>query len=500
MRIEYGNIASRLVECTDQERDKLRYLLATLEGENFFRPDGAFLSGLGFYFAAYGLDVQGLPPPDTFWDTAEIPADLLSGVTLREGQIRAIRQALRLRRGVIAQATGAGKSEEYAAICKMVGPPTVCVFDTCASASQMAKRLKERGLSGIGIVGGGRKQFSDHTMVVSDSAYARLARGDKRMIDLLGKARLIGFDEVHHLGTSATWQTICSYCPATYRIGLSATPFEPDPCAANLRLVGWVGPVIDYVTSKELRDRGELCEPIAFMIPVLGESVDPLIRDWTMLENKAIANHAYRNMLITSLCAHILRYEPQSKILVLVRLISHGRLICDELNKLGVRARFSSGGKHCYTEKQCTVPQSYEHTKEEFAKGEFSALIGTVVYDESADIPVVTDLVLAAGGKKLRRLKQRLGRGERLSKGKDHVRVWDFWDSQHPVTRHQSEMRLEGYSEESIQVISAPKLLKGIVSGTVHPDAAIGLLKGDGDETSEGDALSTRPLLSAWGV
>jgi superfamily II DNA or RNA helicase len=126
--------------------------------------------------------------------------------------------------------------------------------------------------------------------------------------------------------------------------------------------------------------------------------------------------------------------------------------------------------------------RKYSQVRKEFEDGEFQVLIGSVVYDESQDMPSITDLVLAAGGKKLRRLKQRLGRGERKAEGKSRVRVWDFFDSQHKSTKRHSQQRSEGFAEEEIVVVTNPKVLHDLIAGRVNPDMVADMYLGDGYE------------------
>jgi len=480
--IEYGTIASRIVHCDPTEWQSVCHSLNNPEGEAFFRPDYAFLSGLTAWFRHCGIRVDGDLVPDTKWLTTDIPRDLLPGIELRDYQIPPVQKALCYKRGIIANCTGAGKTIEYAALVKLLGGKSICIFETTAAAEQMLECLKEYGLESCGIIGGGKKRYADHMLVVSDSAYSRIVKRDERFAQHLHECKLLAFDEVHHLGSSKTWLQVCLYCPAPYRIGLSATPFDEEWGVSDLTLVGAVGGIIDLLPSKVLRDAGYLAEPFVFMIPVAGATVDLVLSNWVEIEKQAIVQHEYRNNLIISICSHTVQKIPDAKMLVLVRQEKHGRFLCKKLNELGVRARFSFGSKRMYDENDRCVHRSYSKVRAEFEAGEFSVLLGSVVYDESQDMPSVTDLVLASGGKKMRRLKQRLGRGERKCTGKKHVRVYDFYDSQHPSTARHSRQRSEGYAEEEIFEVTNPKVVNDLVNGRVHPDQVIALFKGDGDE------------------
>jgi superfamily II DNA or RNA helicase len=485
VRIEYGTIASRVVECHPVEWQNVCHSLVNPDGEAFFRPDFGFLSGLTSWFRHCGIQVDGDLVPNWDWLKYDLPRNMLEGITLRDYQVGPVLKAMCYQRGIIANCTGAGKTIEYAMLLKLIGGKSICIFETTAAAEQMMDCMRSYGINNVGMIGGGKKLYDDHLFVVSDSAYVRIGKGDVRFMKHLSECRLLAFDEVHHLGSAKTWLQICLYCPAPYRIGLSATPFEEEIGVSDLRLIGAVGGVIDFLPSKKLRDAGYLAEPVVFMIPVAGEAIDPCINNWTHIEAQAIVNHEYRNNLVTSICAHTKHHIPDAKILVLVRQEKHGRELCKRINALGIRARFSFGSKKMYDENDRCTTRKYSKVREELEAGEFSVLIGSVVYDESQDMPSVTDLILASGGKKLRRLKQRLGRGERMCDGKKYVRVYDFYDSQHPSTTKHSQKRTEGFAEEEIFVVTNPKIVNDLVSGRVHPDQVIEMFKGDGDEDQD---------------
>ena len=488
MWVEYGPVSSRIISCTREEWYTFWRALSNPEGEVLVGRDYTFLTGLAGHIQRSGITVEGLPEPDWAWWSAEVPRKLLVGIELRDHQVVAIRKAMTFRRGIIAQCTGAGKSAAYAALLKLIGPPTICITDTINAAEQLAGKLRNLGIEGVGMLGGGRKKLDEHNLVVSDSAYRRVRKEDKKFLGLLKKVRLFGIDEVHHLGSSRTWLEVAAACPAHHRIGLSATPFSPEFSASDLKLLGAMGDVIDIVPSKQLREQDLLAEPVVFMLPVAGERCDPSQNDWAKLEKAAVAEHGYRNQLITLVCTRILAAQPEAKILLLVRRQKHGKLLTTALNEAKVKARFSFGGKRLFDEKGSLHYRSYEDVKEDFKAGEFSVLVGSVVYNESADIPIVTDVVMAAGGRSPRQLLQRLGRGERTSEGKPYVRIWDFWDSQHGITAKQSATRIEVYQAEQIRVISSPIVGQRIIDGTLAPaDAADWFLKGEEDESSESD-------------
>jgi superfamily II DNA or RNA helicase len=478
VRIAYGPIWSRVVEATIDEVPLIQQALLTPEGRWMLRPDWCFPTGLAYRLAAFGLPVYGMPAFPNVSD--RIQPDMLKGATLRDYQLLAAPIFLRMGRGVAAHATGAGKSILLAAIMSAVGPPSICILETIGAAEQLANKLAAAGVPNVGLVGGGRKKYGDHTCFVIDSARIGLLDRRKKFISRIENAQLLAYDEAHHLGNARTWAQIGLACPAHYRIGLTATPYDDEPSEADMILEGVLGPVFDYIPSKRLRDAGWLSEPYVFLLPVaLGDRISAGILDWNRIEKHGIVEHEYRNWLILTVCARLVQWEPDARILIIVRRIKHGQFLVDKLGEVGVKAVFSSGSKQAYFGPHNRKTRRYSEIVKRFEDGEWSVLVGSgQVYDEAQDIPSVTDLVLGAAGKKTRRLLQRLGRGERVAPGKNYVRVWDFYDSQHESLRRQSRRRREVYDMEQIHAVTSPLLIQRILDGLCSPAQVVEAIRG----------------------
>jgi superfamily II DNA or RNA helicase len=90
--------------------------------------------------------------------------------------------------------------------------------------------------------------------------------------------------------------------------------------------------------------------------------------------------------------------------------------------------------------------------------GALKVLVATTVFDEGVNAPGIGALVLAGGGKAQHRLKQRLGRGMRLSEGKTELAVIDFYDTHSKLMWIHSEARKAAYKSDpagyTVEVIS----------------------------------------------
>lgn len=476
MFIEYGPVFSRVLERTRDEWDQFRNALVapTADGKSreiFFNKDGYFPSGLIGHLQRAGLTLDGSPTPD---ELPTVPSDLLKGAKLRAYQVRAVRKFMSERRGIIAHATGSGKTLQAAAIIQLVGGPTLGIVDSENAAVQLVAELKKFGVESVTQFGGGRKKIGRHVICVSNSAYRHARRQSGKLYEFMQTAKLLLADEAHHIGTAATWVEAANACPAPYRLGLSATPMSEEFCSNDLRLLGVLGDVIDVEPSKSLRDQEYLSEPFVFLLDASpGPKVHPKITDWNRIEKQGIVENDYRNSLAASAILAVKKADPNMRALVLVRLISHGELLLKVFNQLGIKTWFSSGQRRLCKDNGQVTSMRYDKVKQHLVDGDFDALIATVVYDEAFDLPALTDVVLAAAGRKTRRLMQRLGRGERRSEGKQYVRVWDFWDGQHWATKAQSMARRKVFDAEEITVIDDKQVILDVLWGRVSLDEVV---------------------------
>jgi superfamily II DNA or RNA helicase len=82
-----------------------------------------------------------------------------------------------------------------------------------------------------------------------------------------------------------------------------------------------------------------------------------------------------------------------------------------------------------------------------FKEGRVDVLIANKILDEGADVPSIAFLVLAGGGRAAHRQVQRIGRGQRVSEGKESLIVVDFKDEGKYLSKHSAE-RIKGYGNE----------------------------------------------------
>jgi hypothetical protein len=157
----------------------------------------------------------------------------------REYQVATVRKALKEKRGIIAAATGAGKTVMMKAIVQALNLKTIVMVPTAALLTQTHRSFKASDFD-VGMVGGGHADFDKPVVVATaQSLYARLAReGD--LAEKLSEFGLFFFDECHQAQAETYWDVIME-CEAPYRFGLSGTPLRND-IRKDFRLVGAIDP------------------------------------------------------------------------------------------------------------------------------------------------------------------------------------------------------------------------------------------------------------------
>jgi superfamily II DNA or RNA helicase len=429
---------------------------------------------------------------------------------LKAHQVEAVGKALQYGRGILEMATGSGKSEAAIAITLALGiPKTLYVVPDCAAMYQMYDRYVKRGFDETHQVGrlGDTLCELDRpvTIAVINSLFSAIKTRNEDVLAILDEAELLIADEVHHQGTAMSWQVVSLQCPAQRRFGLSGTPYKDDKSRFNpfylhphdSWLTGLLGNTLIYVPPDKLQDQGELtpCEVVSFRAG--GEQIpDPVVyTEWqrrarwkTVYKRGVIENHE-RNERIVRLVANLVRLGGVP--LISIQRLEHGRTLQRMLLDCGIESACSYGGGVTYLSrelaewlkigfeeipiwnkpptaknKKAKVKPKITGYEERFvqvgkkfdipwhlSQGHFRVLIGSAIYDEAQDIPILSDLVNAAGGKAPQRFRQKVGRVLRLSDGKRLARVWEPWDDCHPLLLRHSEQRLKTSASQGYPVV-----------------------------------------------
>lgn len=343
----------------------------------------------------------------------------IPGYTMRDYQEQSILVALSKERGTLKLATNAGKTLVTAGIVKATGNRAIVVVPNRALLLQTAAELESMLGLEIGRYGAGYKTSTGVTVSTMASLEALVKAG--------GNVTTLIIDECHHTRSDQVFDNVMRI-KARYRIAMSGTPLVMEELS-DMKLAGAAGPILYEVTNADL-----ISEGYSAQLEVLISVVDvPLMPQLSYREayRQLVVENTHRNQLI----AAISREESQrGPVLVICNWIEHAERIME-----GLPEAILATGRN--TKEQLTRILS------DFANSN-GILVCTPIFGEGINIPSVSSVIIAAGGKSHVQLLQRIGRGLRKAEGKNYLTVHDFLDDTNSYLFKHSKSRYEVYKSE----------------------------------------------------
>lgn len=362
------------------------------------------------------LDVEDHRQCDT--TIVEMPNELI-GKKLRDYQEDAVTTFFRNKIGCLELGTGAGKNLIAAECIRRAGVKTLFIVDKIELLRQTKKVFEDSLGIEIGVIGGGEEDIKDVTVATIQTLIKRV----KKYADYLKTVRFLAIDESHHSASRSFFKLSQYLINTEFRVNLTGTYTRDDGNDMMMYAVG--GYKIFDLSSKVLIENGWLIKPtIKFIKNFLDpkeikhledNSKEGLINEteqYSLYYKSFIANNSKRNKIIKELCDK----NKGKKILVLVKLIDHGKLLEKEIE----------GSKYLYGE---TNKKEREEMFKEFTEGKLNVLISTIsIFAEGIDIPQLDTVINASANKGNVKTIQVLGRVLRKMEGKTNAQYIDFVD------------------------------------------------------------------------
>jgi superfamily II DNA or RNA helicase len=259
------------------------------------------------------------------------------------------------------------------------------------------------------------------------------------IMNLIGEAKGIYADEVHHFAAETCKRMLLKSPKAYYRFGGSATPERADN--AYLTIEGLFGRQTAVVTASDLIKRGFLLKPNIKFIKL--ETRKQIVNTFAEDRSLHIVNNAERNDCIVRIANDLIRRNIST--MILVQIIEHGKM----LEKLIPGSVFVHGD---------TKKEKRADAIAKLGTGEIKCLIGSTIADEGLDVPTLSALIMAGGGKSSTKAKQRVGRVIRL--GSPYAYVFDFIDVGKWTKKHSNSRItiLQQEPEFQVEVINSTDL------------------------------------------
>ena len=270
------------------------------------------------------------------------------------------------------------------------------------------------------------------------------------------------WDECQHCKCD-TWKTLNERLKnCEYALGFSALAVSEDHIyESNLRILsteevlieGATGPVIVNISPKYYIENDILATPVILQLTNrLGKGLYGC-NDWSKLRQKGIESEDRTNL--TSEIVDMFNYYDR-RVLILVGTKKQAYAIASRLALEydlydNVALSFGAGESLLVDHNGKTRPYDGEDIVSDFDNGRFSILISTSHMDEGVDLSNLDVAVLASGGKKDRRVVQRIGRALRNNKTGKYAYIVDFYDEGSGVLQNHSNLRMKLYTD-TIQV------------------------------------------------
>lgn len=272
--------------------------------------------------------------------------------------------------------------------------------------------------------------------------FQRCVEKQKTLVDYLKTVDLLIVDEVHKAASSGAY-AVAQTCSAFYRLGMSGTPLDRAD-GANLKVLAAFGEVVMRVHNRQMRTAGVIPDARIRILEVPAWSTGKKWEGkpiWNEIYSDGIVLNGWRNEQAVAATKRV--YDAGGKVLVLFRVIEHGKILGELLDEVDVPATVLDGA---------SKTQQRRDALDSFSAGDIRVIVASAIFGTGIDIPDGFDLLLLMGGGKGKgkgederggiAVLQNLGRGLR---GDGQVEVIDFMDNQHPILRNHSVSRFQIY-------------------------------------------------------
>lgn len=368
----------------------------------------------------------------------------LKRVAAREYQEPIVQAMLDHRQGIVEAPSAGGKTVVGLEAFRRIGCRALILTDKADLAHQWQARAIEHIGVKPGLLRGPSDQWSREIIDVG------MIQTLNRYIQRLGAPAsddygLIIVDECHH-AIAETWRRVISWFRPAYLFGMTATPLEGDWTRPILEAV--LGPVIHATERDTLRQAQVLARPEIHVVDTsfkwVAEGADRRLRDSRVIYKRiieALEHNEERNRLIAERI--VIQPDDASQI------INSDRI--DHLRRL-MLATIAAG----YPEDRAWLmtgresKEERDRIKREAMKG--GCAIFSTLAKEGLDVPRLDRLHMAWPVRKSLRVKQLVGRIERLHQDKTRALVFDYADFKQGVLRSQFFSRLTVYREHGYPI------------------------------------------------
>lgn len=322
--------------------------------------------------------------------------------------------------GVFHLPTGYGKTTVAALLSQRLGLKTLIIVPRDAIFAQFEKEFQTWFGYEVGKIKGSVVKIKDITVASAES----LSRKRELRESLKDQFGLVIIDEAHLFITEKRMAMLSAF-QAKYIYGMTATPKRTD--GQGQAIFFQFGDVV--VT--ETIDR---TSPEVLLVPFSGHIFVDEYANMVGVQT----NLKERNLLIAQTAYVEARMGRQ--VLLLVKRIEHGRLLAEEIRKLGDSITHTVSSHGSAKDRKKLLLGMREGTEK------FHILIGTYsMLSTGVDIPSLETLIFAGDLKSDVLVTQCAGRILRILSGKKEPKIYDIVDTGNPIFLKQAKERQKYY-------------------------------------------------------
>jgi len=373
------------------------------------------------------------------------------GKSPREYQQRATFTALKEKRGIIRIATGGGKTLVAAMVVAEVGGTAIIYVIGKDLLHQFHGFFEKVFKTEIGIVGDGLFNVKPITIASVWSVGQAFGMKSKKNAndDEKDNEKAVSsehFDEIRkmvanadvsildecHLGAAETIQRISRAIRSEYTFWMSASPYRDDN--ADMLIEAIFGKIIIEITASELIEAGYLVAPKIRFVRVPKMLYPP--SKYKEIYKEYIVDNPKRNNIIVAGAKKLV--EQGFVTMVLFKELEHGKRLYDMI----------SPDVYCHMLNGKMSSKVRAAVVDEVLEGKCKLILCSSIFDIGVDVPILSGLILAGGGKSSVRTLQRIGRSIRIAgPNKKFAAVIEFYDDVKYLKDH-SKRRREIYELE----------------------------------------------------
>lgn len=363
-------------------------------------------------------------------------------------------------RGIIKVATGGGKSLIAALISAKLGKKTIIYVIGKDLLYQFHDFFSQVFDEKIGIIGDGKCEIHniniasiwtvgqaigmDKKTILLDSEDDEEEVGHNKYTEIL---KMMKSTKVHiidecHMSACETIQQIFKQSTPEHLYGLSGSPWRDD--GADLLIESILGKYIVNISASYLIERDYLAQPL-IRFRVVPPYHYELEKSYPSIYKKYVVDNEVRNGLILEAARAMVEKGYQT--LILFNSLRHGKILYDLFQQhLNCAILDGSNSK-----------EEREQVKKDLEARKIDCVLASKIFDIGVDIPSLSGLVIACGGKSTVKALQRVGRVIRRYPGKKFAVVVDLID-QAPYLENHSKTRYKIYKSEEGFDVSWPSI------------------------------------------